>query len=122
MESHSGMMLTAERKSYPSATLSTTYHIWTCLGMNLGLYGERPVTNHLSHGMALLRNVEYEERERFGCSYKLLIELLYHFQACTRDWIRCERMHLHLCACLGQIMTVPYLVFGFGEVRNWHLR
>jgi hypothetical protein len=57
MENDSGMILTGEnqrtwRKICPSATLSTTNPIWIDTGMNLGLHGERPLTNHLNHGMA----------------------------------------------------------------------
>jgi hypothetical protein len=57
MESHGGMTLTGEnrrtrRKTRPSATLSTTNPTWTDPGTNLGLCGERPVNNHLSHGTA----------------------------------------------------------------------
>jgi hypothetical protein len=33
------------------ATWSTTNPIWTDLGTNLGLHGERPVINCPSHGM-----------------------------------------------------------------------
>jgi hypothetical protein len=48
---HSVMILTEEnwrtwRKTGPSATLSTTNPTWT----DVGFCGERPVTNHLSHG------------------------------------------------------------------------
>jgi hypothetical protein len=32
--------------------LSTSNPTWTKLGMNLGLCGEMPATNRLSHGMA----------------------------------------------------------------------
>jgi hypothetical protein len=41
------------RKICPSSTLSTTIPTWTDPGSNLGLRGERPSTNRLSHGMAL---------------------------------------------------------------------
>jgi len=34
------------------ATLSTTNPIKTGLGLNMSLSGGRPVTNHMSHGMA----------------------------------------------------------------------
>jgi hypothetical protein len=40
-------------KTCPSATLSTTNPTWTESGSNPGLRGERPATNHLSHGTAL---------------------------------------------------------------------
>jgi hypothetical protein len=51
------MKLTAENRSTwgktcPSATLSTTNPTWTDPGLNLGLRGERPATNRLSHGTA----------------------------------------------------------------------
>jgi hypothetical protein len=58
LESDGGMILTGEnirtqRKTCPSATLSTTNNTWIDPGANLGLRGERPATNDLSHGMAL---------------------------------------------------------------------
>jgi hypothetical protein len=40
------------RENLPSATLSTTNPTWKDPGANLGLRGERPATNRLSHGMA----------------------------------------------------------------------
>jgi hypothetical protein len=43
-----------ETNTYLSATLSTTNPAWTDLGMNLGLYHEKPVTDHLSYGTAHL--------------------------------------------------------------------
>jgi hypothetical protein len=56
MESHGGMILTGERqrnerKTCPIAILSTTNLTWT----DLGLCGERLMTNHLSL-RALVRN------------------------------------------------------------------
>jgi len=42
------------RKTYPNVTLSTTNPIWTGLGLNLGLHGETPVTNHLNHGTTIV--------------------------------------------------------------------
>jgi hypothetical protein len=41
-------------KTCPSATLSTTNPIWTDSGSNPGLRGDRPATNRLRHGTALL--------------------------------------------------------------------
>jgi hypothetical protein len=41
------------RKTCPCATLSTTNSAWIDPGANLGLRGERPATNDLSHGTAL---------------------------------------------------------------------
>jgi hypothetical protein len=43
-----------QRKTCPSATLSTTNPTWIDPGANPGLHGERAATNHLSHGMALI--------------------------------------------------------------------
>jgi hypothetical protein len=40
-------------KTYPGATVSTTNPTCTGLASNPGLRGERPVTNRLSHDMAL---------------------------------------------------------------------
>ena len=52
------MKLTRENQSTPgtcpSATLSTINLTWTDTGSNPGLRGERPATNRLSHGTALL--------------------------------------------------------------------
>ena len=39
-------------KTCPSATLSTKNPTWTDPGLNPGLRGERPATNHVSHGTA----------------------------------------------------------------------
>jgi hypothetical protein len=55
LESDGGMILTGEnrrtrRKTCPIATFSTTNPIWIDPGANTGLRGERPATNHLSHG------------------------------------------------------------------------
>jgi hypothetical protein len=41
-------------ENLPSATLSTTNPTWIDAGSNPGLRGERPATNRLSHGTALL--------------------------------------------------------------------
>jgi hypothetical protein len=59
MESNDGMVLTGgnqriQRKTCPSATLCTTKISLTDVGVNLDLLSERPATNHLSHGMALV--------------------------------------------------------------------
>jgi hypothetical protein len=53
------MTLTGENRSTrgktcPCATLSTTNPIWTDPVSNPGLRGERPVTNRLSHGTAVV--------------------------------------------------------------------
>jgi hypothetical protein len=55
-----------QRKTCSSATLSTTSHIWTDLGANTRLCGERPVTDSLSHGKACIyednmNNTNYEQ-------------------------------------------------------------
>jgi hypothetical protein len=42
------------RKTLPSATLSTTNPTRIDPGANMGLRGERPATNDMSHGMAQL--------------------------------------------------------------------
>jgi hypothetical protein len=60
LESDGGMILTGEnrrtqRKTCPIATLSTTNPTWIDPGANPGLRGERPATNDLSHGTAVIR-------------------------------------------------------------------
>jgi hypothetical protein len=42
------------RKTYPSATLSTTNPTWNDPGANPGLRGQRPATNNLNHGTAFM--------------------------------------------------------------------
>jgi hypothetical protein len=54
MESYGGIILTGkiqrtQRKTCPSATLSSTNHTRNDPGANSGLRGESPLTNHLSH-------------------------------------------------------------------------
>jgi hypothetical protein len=73
------MKLTGENRSTRretclSATLSTINPTWTNLGSNPGLRGERPATNRLSHGKALINycvNTDYS-RVKF-CVYNLRI-------------------------------------------------
>jgi hypothetical protein len=40
------------RKTYPSATFCTTYSTWTDLATNVGLKGEKLVTDCLVYGSA----------------------------------------------------------------------
>jgi hypothetical protein len=53
-------------ENLPSATLSTTNLSWIDPGANPGLRGERPATNRLSHGTAILRIIidKYLARKR----------------------------------------------------------
>jgi hypothetical protein len=44
-----------QRKTCPSATLSTINLTWTDLGLNLGISGDRIVSNCLSHGTAYIQ-------------------------------------------------------------------
>jgi hypothetical protein len=68
------MIMTGEsqrtrRQTCPSATLSTTNPTWTDPGTNLGLHGERPATNCLTHGMVFTHKVE-REKIKITLSYK----------------------------------------------------
>jgi hypothetical protein len=47
------------RKTFPSATLSTTNLTWTDPGSNPDLCGERPATNRLSHGITCSYSMTY---------------------------------------------------------------
>jgi hypothetical protein len=63
MESHDEMILIGENtrtrsKPCPRANLSTTNPTWTDKGANQGHSGERPTTNHLSHGTAFYNRVQ----------------------------------------------------------------
>lgn len=49
------------RKASPSDTLSITNPTWTNLNADPGLRGERPETNHLSHGTAVYFNIIFNE-------------------------------------------------------------
>lgn len=43
-----------------SANLSTTNHIWTCLGSNMGLFcGRQPEVNHMSHGVVWFAQIMF---------------------------------------------------------------
>jgi hypothetical protein len=56
----------------PSATLSTTNPTWIDPGVNLGLRGERPATNRLSHGTAqteLLKGANSTPKALFGMKH-----------------------------------------------------
>jgi hypothetical protein len=62
VESQGGLLSTGEnrrmqRETYPSATSSTTDLTWNDPSANLGLRGERPVTNRLSQSTAADVNV-----------------------------------------------------------------
>jgi hypothetical protein len=46
-----------------SATLPTTKPTWTNSGANLGLHGERLVTNHLSHDTTVVICLKEREKE-----------------------------------------------------------
>jgi hypothetical protein len=76
------------RKTYPSATLSTTNPTWIDPGANTDLRDERPATNRLSHGTACFllamrnsidiykrRHVQYE-----WCLRGLHLRSLHHSQ------------------------------------------
>jgi hypothetical protein len=58
-------------ENLPSATLSTTNPTWIDPGANPGLRGERPGTNRLSHGTALLSTLmnpkHFEYFKKFKC-------------------------------------------------------
>jgi hypothetical protein len=47
-----GKIKKTQRKTCPTATLSTTNPTWINPGANPGLHGERPATNNQSHGTA----------------------------------------------------------------------
>jgi hypothetical protein len=54
------------RKTCPSATNFTRNPTWTDPGKNQGLRGERPATNHLSHGTAVfVTYIEYSTLYKF---------------------------------------------------------
>jgi hypothetical protein len=54
------------RKTNPSATLSTTNSTWTDLGTNLGLFGEKLVTNHLVYGTTYMNLIKHVSIKSFG--------------------------------------------------------
>jgi hypothetical protein len=78
----SGMIFTGEnrrteRETCPCATLSTTNPIWSDLGMNTGLRGERSVTTCLSHDMAY--NTSYILRPEFSVADQTIVLCTYFF-------------------------------------------
>jgi hypothetical protein len=70
VENYSGMILTGEdrRKTYPSATLVATNPKGNDLGANLGLHGDRPVTNCLRYGTAIVDDT---------LSFKFIFHIIY---------------------------------------------
>jgi len=52
------------RKTCPITALSTTDPLWVALKLNLGLHGESPANNRLSHGMAHSFVEVYEVRQK----------------------------------------------------------
>jgi hypothetical protein len=88
LKSDGGMILTGENrwtrwKTCPSATLSTTNPTWIDPGANPDLRGERPATNDLSHGTALLgvrfilsvslHSVSQYDAEKWQCNFIFLV-------------------------------------------------
>jgi hypothetical protein len=67
------------RKTYPSATLSTTNPTRIDPGANPSLRGERPATNDLSHGMAQDLTVTLNGAENYS------IYLCFRSASCTTD-------------------------------------
>jgi hypothetical protein len=54
VENYSGIILTGnQRKTHPSATLSTANPTWTDPGVNMGFRSERSMTEYLIHGTAI---------------------------------------------------------------------
>jgi hypothetical protein len=77
------------RKTYPSATLSTTNPTWLDPGANPGRRGERPATNDLSHGTAYIKPKI--------CGY-MCLSLCYNFSPYTvlfysRMYLRADLYH-----------------------------
>jgi hypothetical protein len=73
------MKLTGEnrstrRKTCLSATLSTTNPTWTDQGSNLGLRGDRPATNRLSHGTANCNIMAYINNQNGRVSNLILFD------------------------------------------------
>jgi hypothetical protein len=64
------------RRTCPSATLSTTNPAWVDPDANPVLRGERPTTNHLSHGTALL--VLFIQRNN-----NILVQIVWTFVECS---------------------------------------
>jgi hypothetical protein len=90
MQSHCGITLTGkkhrtQRKTCPSAILSTKNPNWNDLAMNSGLCSESLATNHLSHGMALVdkfKGLEIYTSRNYGLKWstKLLASLVISIQ------------------------------------------
>jgi hypothetical protein len=55
------------KKTFPSATLSTTNPIWPDLGSNPGRYGGKPATNRLNYGTASNQNLTPTLKMRAAC-------------------------------------------------------
>jgi hypothetical protein len=68
------------RKTCPSATLSATKLTWIDPATNTGLRGERPATNYLSHGTAILHILQLSDKRKFSSTYfYMFIYVIYMF-------------------------------------------
>jgi hypothetical protein len=92
-----GLILTGEnrstrRKSFPSATLSTTHPTWDGPELNPALRSERPATNHLNHDTAL--------------NFKF-IQTMYNNSLCTS-----QRTHHLPCTKTSQLIECACVTIG----------
>jgi hypothetical protein len=77
------------RKTCPCAILSSTNPIWTGMGFNQGLCGDRMATNHLSHGTASLRNVRVNSLSK--PAPMMLVGICPKYDRC----LQCSEVHNH---------------------------
>jgi hypothetical protein len=96
------------RKACPSATLSTTNPTW----IDLGLCGERPAANDLSHGTA---NMNVTQGLGFGQVFSLLSKMkvgLSKSADCLSVCV-CVCVCVHARICLCTLLITFELISGF---------
>lgn len=84
------------RETWPTGILSTTQHMWTSLGLSLGLFCERPLHNHLSRGLVSIP----------------LVHLHYNLFA-LKPQILCYNFDVSVRLHLYSSWEIPTLLWGF---------
>jgi hypothetical protein len=106
-------------ENLPSATLSTTNPAWIDPGANPGLRAERPATNRLSHGTALLLIllIQNDVHSNFWSGYKTCTSQRVTTEFCMRT----DLTGYWLLLPSGIVQSVPYTAAIFWFILLPHL-
>jgi hypothetical protein len=109
--SNGGMIVTGEhqrtqRKTCPTATLTTANPTWTALGVNLGLHGEKPVSSHLYYGMAQFLHII---RSRIWLGSRNPFSLFPNENKCSFNLVSCS-----WSVCSSELPLLLVLSYSWG--------